>query len=174
LVTVLALSSAGVDGGCVGEVQGLDDPEIVEDPASGPVEQASTPLVLVLRSVSVPDQVVDTLFPQSGALVRLGPASITSQQRWQLSDLQLRHYTAPSLRLEPEAVVAGARLILRPCVAPPTPGSGKTWLGHLDSQGRVSWRNSATELWMDASAGAFGVLPFRPATAQAQCRLPTL
>jgi hypothetical protein len=118
--------------------------------------------VFVLRSVSVPGQVVDTLFPQSGALVRLGPANITSQQRWQFVDLQLRNNNVPSLCLQPEAAAVGARLILRPCVAPSTPGTLQTWLGHIDSQGRVSWRNSATELWIDASAGAFGVLRLQP------------
>lgn len=35
-------------------------------------------------------------------------------------------------------------------------------------RGRVSWRSSVTELWIDASAGAFGVLRLQPESKTSQ------
>lgn len=135
-----------------------------DEPAASLSEQAATPKLYVFRSVSIPGQVIDVLFPSSGALVRLNPANITTQQRWQFTGTQLRYNTQPNLCLQPETAAVGARLILRPCVTP-SADSLQDWSGHLTSNGTVvSWRNNLTHLWIDASAGAFGLLRMQPET----------
>jgi hypothetical protein len=154
LACALGLAACVADGD--GDPAGL----AVED-AEAVTEQGISSLVFVLRSVSVPDQVVDPLIAQPGQLVRLGPASITSQQRWRFSDGQLHYNAQPGLCLSPEVGAAGARLLLRPCSA--SPGDQlQQWRGELHGADGVSWRNELTELWMDASAGAFGVLRLQP------------
>jgi len=64
------------------------------------------------------------------------------------------------LCLQPETASAGARLILRPCDN--SPDSLQQWAGLLLQNGHVSMGNLVTLMYMDASAGAFGVLRQQP------------
>lgn len=133
-----------------------DDDVVVEEAAA---EQAVIANPFVLRSALVSNQVVDTLFPTSGAFVRMSPANVTTQQRWRYENKQLRYNTVPSLCLQPESMVAGARLILRPCedvIA--NPSSLQVWGIGLKSGGRVILYNELSSHYMDAGNGAFGIL----------------
>jgi hypothetical protein len=131
-----------------------------EDPSTEEVEQGVTTTFL-LRSVSVPNQIVDVLLPQSGALARLGPLSaVPGQQRWVFDGIRLHSSVQQQLCLQPETAAAGARLILRPCET--SADTLQQWAGLRLTNGHVSMGDRVTNMYIDASAGAFGLLRQQP------------
>ena len=131
-----------------------------DDLSTDEVEQGLTSTFL-LHSVSVPNQVMDVLLPQSGGLARLGPLSAApGQQRWVFDGIRLHSSVQAQLCLQPETAAAGARLILRPCET--SSDTLQQWAGLRLTNGHLSMGNRVTNMYIDASAGAFGVLRQQP------------
>ena len=116
------------------------------------------------RSASVPSQVIDVLIAQNGRPVQLLPLSATpDQQRWVFDGIRMRHITQQNLCMQPETAARGARVVVRTC------DTGEytlqRWVGLKLTNGRIQLASVITDLYIDASAGAFGTLRMQPRSA---------